>query len=94
MKKIIAGLILLLMGVAALLYLSPVALLTSIQLIERQRAELSLKQIGVNNLNIHYYEGGPSEAQTILMVHGFAALIKTIGCVSLATSAKTTALLP
>jgi abhydrolase domain-containing protein 6 len=73
MKKIIAGLILLFMGVAALLYLSPVALLTSMQLIERQRAELSLKQIKVNNLNIHYYEGGPSEAQTILMVHGFAA---------------------
>jgi abhydrolase domain-containing protein 6 len=73
MKKIILGLILLLMGIAALLYLSPAALLTSMQLIERQRAGLSVKQMTVNNLNIHYYEGGPSEAQTILMVHGFAA---------------------
>ncbi|MGE6791936.1 alpha/beta fold hydrolase [Pseudomonas guineae] len=73
MKKLIFGLILLLMGSAVLLYLSPATLLASMQLIERQRAGLSLKQIGVNDLNIHYYEGGPSGAQTILMVHGFAA---------------------
>lgn len=73
MKKLIAALILLLAGTAALLYLSPAALLTSIQLVERQRAGLSLKQISVGDLSIHYYEGGPSSAQTILMVHGFAA---------------------
>jgi abhydrolase domain-containing protein 6 len=73
MKKLIAALVLLLAGTAALLYLSPAALLTSIQLVERQRAGLSLKQISVGDLSIHYYEGGPSSAQTILMVHGFAA---------------------
>ena len=73
MKKLILGLILLIMGFAALLYLSPAALLTSMQLIERQRAGLSLRQLSVDNLNIHYYEGGPNAAQTILMVHGFAA---------------------
>ena len=27
----------------------------------------------MGDLSIHYYEGGPSSAQTILMVHGFAA---------------------
>ena len=73
MKKLIAALVLLFAGSAALLYLSPAALLTTLQLVERQRAGLSLKQISVSDLNIHYYEGGPSSAQTILMVHGFAA---------------------
>lgn len=73
MKKLIAGLTFALIGSAALLYLSPAAQLESLQLIERQRAGLSLKQISVGDLNIHYYEGGPSSAQTILMVHGFAA---------------------
>lgn len=73
MKKLIAGLIFALIGSAALLYLSPAAQLASLQLIERQRAGLSLKQISVGDLNIHYYEGGPSSAQTILIVHGFAA---------------------
>lgn len=73
MKKLIAGLILLLAATAALLYLSPAALLASMQLVERQLAGLSLKQVTVGDLSIHYYEGGPSNAQTILMVHGFAA---------------------
>src|SRR3990167_1966874 len=73
MKKLIAALMLLLAAAAALLYLSPAALLTNIQLVERQRAGLSLKHISVGDLSIHYYEGGPSSAQTILMVHGFAA---------------------
>lgn len=73
MKKLIVALILLLIGCAALLYLSPKALLTSTQRIEQYRAGLSLKQITVSDLSIHYYEGGPSNAQTILMVHGFAA---------------------
>ncbi|WP_298188216.1 alpha/beta hydrolase [uncultured Pseudomonas sp.] len=62
-----------LMTGATLLYLSPASLLASMQFIERQRAELNLKQINVGDLSIHYYEGGPSDAQTILMVHGFAA---------------------
>lgn len=73
MKKLIAGLILLLAATAALLYLSPATLLASMQLVERQLAGLSLKQVTVGDLSIHYYEGGPSNAQTILMVHGFAA---------------------
>lgn len=73
MKKLIVGLVILLAAGAALLYLSPAAQLKCLQLIERQRAGLSLKQISVGDLNIHYYEGGPSSAQTILMVHGFAA---------------------
>lgn len=73
MKKLTVGLLFLLTVSAALLYLSPAAQLKCLQLIERQRAGLSLKQISVGDLSIHYYEGGPSSAQTILMVHGFAA---------------------
>ena len=73
MKKLIIGLFSLLLATAALLYLSPAVLLTGMQLIERQRAGLSLEQIAVGDLNIHYYEGGPDDAQTLLMVHGFAA---------------------
>lgn len=73
MKKLTIGLFSLLLATAALLYLSPAVLLTGMQLIERQRAGLSLEQIAVGDLNIHYYEGGPDDAQTLLMVHGFAA---------------------
>lgn len=73
MKKLTVGLLFILAISAGLLYLSPAAQLTGLQLIERQRAGLNLKQINVGDLNIHYYEGGPSSAQTILMVHGFAA---------------------
>lgn len=73
MKKLIIGLFSLLLATAALLYLSPAVLLAGMQLVERQRAGLSLEQIAVGDLNIHYYEGGPDGAQTLLMVHGFAA---------------------
>lgn len=73
MKKLIAGLIFVLIGSAALLYLSPATLLAGLQMVERHRAGLMLKQASVGDLNIHYYEGGPSNAETILMVHGFAA---------------------
>lgn len=73
MKKLISSLLLLLVATAALLYFSPAALLTSMQLVERQRAGLSLKQIAVGDLSIHYYEGGPSNGQTLVMIHGFAA---------------------
>jgi pimeloyl-ACP methyl ester carboxylesterase len=73
MKKLIIGLFSLLLATAALLYLSPAVLLTGMQLFERQRAGLSLEQIAVGDLSIHYYEGGPRDAQTILMLHGFAA---------------------
>jgi abhydrolase domain-containing protein 6 len=73
MKKLTVGLLFILAISAGLLYLSPAAQLTGLQMIERQRAGLNLRQISVADLNIHYYEGGPSSAQTILMVHGFAA---------------------
>lgn len=73
MKKLISSLLLLLVATAALLYFSPATLLTSMQLVERQRAGLSLKQITVGDLSIHYYEGGPSNGQTLVMIHGFAA---------------------
>ena len=73
MKKLIAYLLGLLLAAAALLYLSPAALFTSVQWFERQRADLSAKQITVGDLSIHYYEGGPRAAQSIVMLHGFAA---------------------
>ncbi|MDA7087843.1 alpha/beta hydrolase [Pseudomonas sp. SA3-5] len=73
MKKLLLGLILLLGGAAATLYFCPAALLVTTQLIEQQRADLSAKQLTVSDLSIHYYQGGPSNGETILMIHGFAA---------------------
>lgn len=73
MKKTIACLLGLLIAIAALLYLSPSALFTSLQWIEQQRAGLTTRQNSVSDLSIHYYEGGPSTAQPVVMLHGFAA---------------------
>lgn len=73
MKKLILGLILLLGGSAATLYLCPAALLATTQLVALQQADLSTKRVTVGDLSIHYYQGGPSDGETILMVHGFGA---------------------
>lgn len=73
MKKLILGLILLLGGAAATLYLCPAALLATTQLVALQQADLSTKRVTVGDLSIHYYQGGPSDGETILMIHGFGA---------------------
>ncbi|MDX1366603.1 alpha/beta hydrolase [Pseudomonas sp.] len=73
MKKLILGLILLLGGSAATLYLWPAALLATTQLVALQQADLGTKRVTVGDLSIHYYQGGPSDGETILMVHGFGA---------------------
>ena len=73
MKKLLVALTLLLTTVGATLYLSPSALLASVQFTERQLAGLTLKQAQVGDLSLTYYEGGPSDAPTILMIHGFGA---------------------
>ena len=73
MKKLLLGLILLLAAGAGTLYLSPSALISSVQLIERSLAGLSSKQVQIDNLQINYYEGGPADAETIVMIHGFGA---------------------
>ena len=73
MKKLIFGLLLLLVAGATTLYYSPGALLASMQLVERQLAGLSHERLTVGDLSIHYYQGGPPDAPTILMLHGFGA---------------------
>lgn len=73
MKKLLFSLILLLAAGAGALYLSPSALIGSVQLVERGLAGLSSKQVQVDNGQITYYEGGPADAETILMIHGFGA---------------------
>ncbi|MGE8362038.1 alpha/beta fold hydrolase [Pseudomonas sp.] len=73
MKKLILGLILLLVGIAGVFYLSPAALVGSMRLVEQQLAGLDSKQLTVGDLSIHYYEGGPASAETLLLVHGFGA---------------------
>jgi len=73
MKKLLFALTVLLIGMAGVLYLSPAALITSMRLFEQQVAGLSSKQITVGDLSIHYYEGGPRDAETLLLVHGFGA---------------------
>lgn len=73
MKKLLLGLALLLAIAAGTLYLSPALLIDSMRFIERQMAGLSSRQVQVGELTIHYYEGGPSTGETLLMVHGFGA---------------------
>ena len=73
MKKFLLGLILLLAATAGVLYLSPGALLASVQFVERQLAGLEPRTVQVEGLTIHYYEGGPAEGEPLLMLHGFGA---------------------
>jgi abhydrolase domain-containing protein 6 len=73
MKKILIALTLILASTGATLYLSPTALLASVQYTERQLAGLNLKQVQVDEFNLTYYEGGPTDAPSILMIHGFGA---------------------
>lgn len=73
MKKALLGLILLLAAAAGILYFSPATLLAGTQLIERTRAGLAEKTQQVDDLDIHYYEGGPQDGQVVLLVHGFGA---------------------
>lgn len=73
MRKLLICLALILAAGATILYLSPAALLASVQFTERQLAGLDSRQVQVGEFNIHYYEGGPQGAETILMIHGFGA---------------------
>ena len=73
MKKIALGIALLLAGAAGALYLSPAALVAGVRFVERQLAGVSAKEITVGELTIHYYEGGPADGETLLMIHGFGA---------------------
>lgn len=73
MKKLLLGLVLMLVAAASVLYFSPTTLLASVQLVERQLAGLTLKHVQVGDLSIHYYEGGPTNGETLLMIHGFGA---------------------
>lgn len=73
MKKLLLCLALMLVAAASVLYFSPTTLLASVQLVERQLAGLTLKQAQVGDLSIHYYEGGPANGETLLMIHGFGA---------------------
>lgn len=73
MRKLLLGLTLVLAAIAGTLYLSPSALLATAQFAERQLAGLTPKQVQVGDFNIHYYEGGPQDGETILMIHGFGA---------------------
>lgn len=73
MRKLLICLALILAAGATTLYLSPAALLASVQFTERHLAGLDSRQVQVGEFNVHYYEGGPQGAETILMIHGFGA---------------------
>lgn len=73
MKKLLLALLLLLLVASATLYFFPATQLTSLRLLEQQRAGLSHEQLSVGDLNIHYYQGGPASGETLVLLHGFAA---------------------
>ncbi|MDF3932052.1 alpha/beta fold hydrolase [Pseudomonas citronellolis] len=73
MKKALLALLLLLAVGAGVLYAIPSTLLAGVQFVERSRAGLTVKSVRVDGLDIRYYEGGPAEADTVLLVHGFGA---------------------
>ncbi|MDD0841327.1 alpha/beta fold hydrolase [Pseudomonas sp. Gutcm_11s] len=71
MKKLTSIIAVLGAAAAAVLYFSPTALLATTQLLERRLAGLSTKDIRVGEFDIRYYEGGPADGETLLMLHGF-----------------------
>lgn len=73
MKKFFTFAMILLAALAATLYFSPAALTASMLIVERQLAGLSERQVELGDLSIHYYEGGPARAETLVMIHGFGA---------------------
>ncbi len=73
MKKLLLGFAICVAAIAALLYFSPAALMATAQFAERQMAGLSNEQVMVGDLSIHYYQGGPADGETVLMIHGFGA---------------------
>ena len=73
MKKLILGIVLVLTCAAGALYFSPSLLIASVQFAERQLAGLSARTATVDGLTLHYYEGGPADGDTLVMIHGFGA---------------------
>lgn len=73
MKKLLLLLLVLLLASAAILYAFPSTQLAGLRLIEQYRAGLSHERLRVGDLNIHYYRGGPDTAETLVLIHGFAA---------------------
>ncbi|MDH0893811.1 MULTISPECIES: alpha/beta hydrolase [unclassified Pseudomonas] len=73
MKKLILGIVLVLACAAGALYFSPSLLIASVQFAERQLAGLSARTATVDGLTLHYYEGGPTDGDTLVMIHGFGA---------------------
>ncbi|QLC74552.1 alpha/beta fold hydrolase [Pseudomonas sp. LPB0260] len=73
MKKLFLALLLLVGAAAGVFYAFPATLLASVLWLEQQAAGLSHERMEVADLSIHYYRGGPRDAETILMIHGFAA---------------------
>lgn len=71
MKKLLSILVVLFVAAAAGLYFSPTALLATSQFAERTLAGLSSRQVQVGEFTLRYYEGGPADGETILMLHGF-----------------------
>lgn len=73
MKKLVIGIILALACIAGTFYFSPSLLIASVQFTERQLAGLSTRTATVDGLTLHYYDGGPTNGETLLMIHGFGA---------------------
>lgn len=71
MNKLISIVVALLVCTAAGLYFSPVALLATTQWVERRLTGLSPEEIQIGEFTIRYYEGGPADAETLVMLHGF-----------------------
>lgn len=73
MKKALLGLILIAAAMTGGLYFSPATLFSASQFVERVRAGLSESSLRVGNLDIRYLEGGPKDAEVLLLVHGFGS---------------------
>lgn len=73
MKRFALALLLLAGVLAGGLYAWPAAFFHSTLWLGQQLAGLSPERVETANLSIHYYQGGPEDGETILMIHGFAA---------------------
>jgi pimeloyl-ACP methyl ester carboxylesterase len=72
-KSLGAGVLAILLGLAALVWAFPDATAERLIALERSRNGLELKQVQVADRSWPYLEGGPATGPVIVMVHGFSA---------------------
>jgi len=73
MKKLLMCLVIVVVGVAGLMALFPEQSAELVLKAERSRSGLTDKSLVIGDETWHYLEGGPNDAEVVLLMHGFGA---------------------